>query len=217
MPAAVTALKQEHNYMQGIGTALSCDSNTILVSMDQGVFTAKRALSCLVDPEEKDRVLVAGVPGADLFVIAVLDSPETRPMTLSIQGECSVKVSDGILKITAQEGINVISPKTLAMDAADISMNASRCRLVIGTLNYIGSRLSAYSEKIMIVGAVFDSIMERVAQRFKRSYRVIEEVDYLRSDTIEYRADKNLSLRGQNALIDADDLVRIDGDQIHLG
>jgi hypothetical protein len=217
MPAAVTALKPEQKFIQGIGTALSCDSKTILVSMDQGIFKAKQALSCLVAPEQNDRVLVAGVPDTDLFVIAVLDSSENRPVALSIKGDCSMNVSHGKLNIAAEEGITLSSPKALAMEATDLSMNASRGRLVFGALNYIGNQLSAYSEKTTIVGAVFDSIMERVAQRLKRSYRVVEEVDYLRSNTIEYRAEKNLSLRGQNALIDADDLVRIDGDQIHLG
>jgi len=217
MPSIATKLKQEHGYLQGIGTALNCNSDTIMVSTDHGVFTARQALSCLVVPEKGDRVLVAGIPEAEFFVIAVLNQPEKHPIRISIHGDCSVKVSKGSLNLAAEEGLNLLSPKELGLDAADISMRASRCSVVIDKLSYIGSRIFAQSEKIRLVGVFFDSVMERVAQRFKRSYRVVEEVDYLRSNQIEYRAEENISLRGQNALIEAEDLVRLDGDQIHLG
>ncbi|MBW2454888.1 MAG: DUF3540 domain-containing protein, partial [Deltaproteobacteria bacterium] len=34
---------------------------------------------------------------------------------------------------------------------------------------------------------------------------------------IQHRAEKNYSLHGENALVTADELVKVDGEQIHLG
>jgi hypothetical protein len=68
-----------------------------------------------------------------------------------------------------------------------------------------------------LIGRFFHSMIDSISQKVKRSYRVVEDIDHVRSSQIDYRASKNMSLRGQNALINAEELVKIDGDQIHLG
>ncbi|BBO73305.1 hypothetical protein DSCW_07220 [Desulfosarcina widdelii] len=217
MTATVSELKQEAEYFQGIGTALDCDDSTLMVSTDQGVFSAKRALSCLVEPEEGDRVLLAGTIDSDLFVIAVLERMGDKAIAIPLDGDCSINVSRGKLNVAAEKGLNLVTSKEMRLDATDLSLRVHQSRVFIDKLSYFGSRISAYSEKIRLVGVLLDSVVERVAQRFKRSYRVVDEIDHVRSNEIDYRADKNLSLRGQNALIDADELVRLEGEQIHLG
>jgi hypothetical protein len=217
MTAVVTELKPEAEYFQGIGTALDCDDSTLMVRTDQGIFPAKRALSCLVEPEAGDRVLLAGMTAGDLFVIAVLERPGDKAIAIPLNGDCSLNVSRGRLNIAAEKGLNLVTSKEMSLDAADLSLRAHQSRVFIDKLSYFGSRISAYSDKIRFVGVFLDSVIERVAQRFKRSYRMVDEIDHVRSNEIDYRADKNLSLRGQNALIDADELVRLEGEQIHLG
>lgn len=217
MTTVAADFKQETRTFQDIGTALNCDDDAIVVGTDQGVITARRALSCLVKPEAGDRVLLAGSANDVFFIIAVLERPESRPIAICMPGDCSLKVSNGRLSIAAENGINLHSPKTLGIDAAAISMRAVKGRFIMDKLSYIGSRIYAYSEKIRIVSQFCDTVVERIAQRFKRSYRVVDEIDHVRSKDIDYRAGKNFSLRGQNTLIDADDLLRLEGDQIHLG
>jgi len=67
------------------------------------------------------------------------------------------------------------------------------------------------------VGRFFDAVFERIAHKSRWSYREVEEMDQVRSGQIDYRSAKNLNLRGKHALITAEELVKIDGDQIHLG
>ena len=49
----------------------------------------------------------------------------------------------------------------------------------------------------------------------KRSYRAVEETDQLRAGQIDYVAKETLSLHGENALLTAEELVKVDGEQIH--
>ena len=217
MPSVVTQLKEEQGYLQGVGTVISCEADAVLVNTDQGVFTARQALSCLVVPEEGDRVLVVGMPREAVFIVAVLDRQGKQPLQISLQGDCSVKVLRGRLNLAAEEELHLLSSKELGLDAANISIRASRSNVIIDTLSFVGSQIFAQSQKIRLIGVFFDSVMERFAQRFKRSYRVVEEIDHVRSDEMDYRAENNLSLRGKNTLIEANDIVRLDGDQIHLG
>ena len=58
---------------------------------------------------------------------------------------------------------------------------------------------------------------ERISQRVKRLYRHVEDFEQLRADKVDYVANKTMSLRGQNTLMTAEELVKVDGEQIHLG
>ena len=62
-----------------------------------------------------------------------------------------------------------------------------------------------------------DAAIERVTHKLKRSYRIVEEVDCVRSREMDYRATNNVSIRGKNALVTAEELVKLDGSQIHVG
>ena len=67
MTAIVKELVQEtEEYFQGVGTTLECNAGDTTVDTDYGVFPARRAVSCLVEPEEGDRVLLA--PAARRFL-----------------------------------------------------------------------------------------------------------------------------------------------------
>jgi hypothetical protein len=72
-------------------------------------------------------------------------------------------------------------------------------------------------DRTTFLGGVFEAILERVFQRVKRSHRHIEERDEVRAAAIDYAATENISLRGENTLLTAEDLVKIDAKQIIVG
>jgi len=57
----------------------------------------------------------------------------------------------------------------------------------------------------------------RFSQRVKNAYRRVEGMDQLRAQHIDHAADKTMSLRGENTLMTAKQLVKVDGEQIHMG
>ena len=61
------------------------------------------------------------------------------------------------------------------------------------------------------------ALLDRVSSRVKRSYRMVEECDHVRAEQIDYAAKKRLSLHGETALLTAQHLAKVEGDQIHLG
>ena len=67
------------------------------------------------------------------------------------------------------------------------------------------------------VGRSVDSVLERLHSRVSRSYRRVEELDQVKAGQIDYQADTSLQLHAKYALVTADDLVKVDAEQIHLG
>jgi hypothetical protein len=84
-------------------------------------------------------------------------------------------------------------------------------------MSFLGSFLQAQIQRIKLTASSFDSVLERFLQKVGRSYRIISGVDHVRAEQIDYAAKNNASLRAKNAMITAEGLVKLDGDQIHLG
>jgi hypothetical protein len=64
---------------------------------------------------------------------------------------------------------------------------------------------------------VCDSLFERVSQRVKRSFRTVEDIDQVRANKIDYASESTLALRAENAVVHAEELMKVDASQIQLG
>jgi hypothetical protein len=84
-------------------------------------------------------------------------------------------------------------------------------------LSFLGTFLQANIEKAKLVAGSLDSTLERWSQRVRRSHRFVEEIDQVRADQIDYSAKKSLSLHSRNAMVIAEELVKLDGEQLHVG
>jgi hypothetical protein len=51
----------------------------------------------------------------------------------------------------------------------------------------------------------------------RRSYRVVEEIEQMSGRQLDYKVSENFCVRGKNNLITAEELVKLDGKQLHLG
>ena len=71
--------------------------------------------------------------------------------------------------------------------------------------------------KVILFASSMSSEVERVVQRMKRSLRVVEEGEHVRAGTIDYRAEDMVNVRGKTTLVTAETLVKLDGEQVHLG
>ncbi len=183
------------------------------------VLEAERAASCLVAPCPGDLVLVARSRREGAFVIAVLRrASEDQATPLAVDGGLDIRVASGRLRLAAQDGVDVVSPRAVAISSGSLE---SPCRRGEGSdssaLLFVGVLVNAEIERMKLVASRFDSVLERVSQRIKRCYRTVEEVDRVRANRIDYRAEKTMSLHAEHALVTADELVKMDGDQIHLG
>ena len=203
MITASTEVKPDSHIIQSVGTAMECSDNGIIVSTRDGVFCTRRAVSCLVEPMAGDTVLITGDPDNQLFVIAVLQRADTSSIRISVEGDLTVGISKGRFSVAAGHGIDLVSAGEMTMISSELTVNASKGNIFFDQLFYLGR--------------FFDAVLERISHKVKRSYRIVEEIDQVRSNMIDYRAAKNMSLRGQNTLVTAKDLVKIDSDQIHLG
>lgn len=199
------------------GVVVGLEGRVVAVDIGDAIYEARRAVSCLLEPALDDTVLLAVGDDGMAHVLSVLEREEGTRALIGFDGDVVVKVATGQFTVIAQEGIDLASARDVTVTARGMRVSAAEGSVTLDRLAYVGRVVHAEVERVKHVGAVFESVVERVSQRIKRSFRIVEELDQVRAEQIDYSAQKNLHFHGHNALVTAEELIKMDGEQIHLG
>ena len=212
-----TAPQHSHSELiheSGIVGPASGDALT--VKTRSGNYVAKRAASCLLTPRPGDRVALAR-SADEAFVLAVLElAPTSTPQALRIDGDLDLCVS-GRLGIVARHGIELATEQKIATVSHKLDVHAHEVEAALGSTSLVGKVLVSRIERVKQVATRIDQIAERVSQTVDRCYRFVAKHDQLRAETIDQKASQTLTMHAKNSAITADGLLKVDGEQIHLG
>ena len=189
----------------------------IAVSLGTGTCEARRAKSCLVAPEVGDSVLCALEPDGAAFVVAVLAGREGAPTKLAVDGDLALQARGGRVSLCSSEGVDIVSGGAVAMTSTELHVRAKKGTMAIEELGFFGRLVQAEVAKVSLVAQEVDSVLTRLTQRAKRVFRFVDEIDQTRAGTVDMRAQNLVAIRGENAVISARVLAKVDGEQIHLG
>jgi Protein of unknown function (DUF3540) len=203
--------------IQESGRVVRVEGPRIFVETQSGLYSCRRAASCLIVPAVHDLVLLARLEDGAAYVLSVLESETEGGTEISVDGDLSIRLEAGAFRVAAQDGVELVSGKRVAAVAPEIDVHGESGNVVLDQLSFLGRFARAEVETIKVVAGALDSIVERVSQTIRRSYRTITEFDQVRAERIDYVAKANMSLRAKNALVTSQQLVKVDGDQIHLG
>lgn len=200
---------------QELGTVVAA-GDELAIQTRGGRYDARRAVSCLVAPAVDDTVLVAIAPTGRAWVLAVLDREQGAPTEIAAEGDLHVKLSDGRFRVSA-EGVDIISQQDTRMASRRLDIHSHEAATMFDKLTYLGKRVHLDVDQVKSFVTLFDTVAERISQRVKRSYRFVTESDITRAKQIDMRAEDNVHVRGRNTMVAAEILVKVDGEQIHLG
>jgi hypothetical protein len=184
-----------------VATVAAVEATEITVRTARGQRRAQRAASCLVAPDTGDEVALVVTGDGRVFVIAVLVRG-TVEKGLEI-------VVDGDLRIRAEGTMSLVSKV--------LNMRAEEGNVVLSKLTVLASSLLAHTDAVRVAAKTIDSFCERLSQTAKRCFRKVEELDHLRAERVDYRTEKEMSLRSEHLLASARKLVKVDSEQIHIG
>ncbi len=199
---------------QGIATVLERQAEGWLVEGGRARFWAKRAASCLLEPIPGDRVWV--VSQTEHFVIAVLERQAGVASKLTIEGDVELHAG-GRMQIAADQGLELASERELSLSGDELQVEARTGRVLLDRCAMVLGSLHAHLRETTIVGKLLSTLVERVTQRSKQSVRAIEQLDHVQAGCIDYRAEQTVHVHAKHAMVRAEQLVKMDADQIHLG
>jgi hypothetical protein len=186
------------------------------------VVRARRAASCIVEPAVGDRVLVAipsaahGHPAEEPFILAVLVKGE-RSVTLAMDGDVTLRSRGGGISLVASEAVSIASASKVELNAPELEVRTMKTSFFSASLSYIGRALEGEIGRIRLVAQTVDRTIDRVSERVKRSFRTIEEIEKVKAHELDVDVEGNVTLHSDNTVMSAEKLVKVDGEQIHLG
>jgi hypothetical protein len=200
------------------GSITNRKGDELTVELGSGVVVAKRAFSCLVEPLEGDRVLVAVEASGRAYVLAVLErTREAAKTTLRVDGDLEIRTPMGSCSIAAQDGVRIASPGEVSLTSGDLTVNTLRGKVVMEKLAFVGQWVQGEIGKLRVLAESVDSVVTRVSERVTRSYRTVDEIDQVKAGQIDYTAKEQIRMHAKNTIVTSDNLVKVDGDQIHFG
>lgn len=178
---------------------------------------ARVSASCLVQPCDGDQVALFAPAGAEMpYVWAVLERADSGPIGIAAPEGLSVSAPAGAVVVSA-ERIELLSRQRLGIAGTDIEVDARGLRFAFRELQAVGVRAALSVDVVRLAGKNLTLLLERALTRVRRSYRVVEELEQLTGRQLDYKLSENVSVRAKNTLITAQDLVKLDGKQVHLG
>lgn len=197
---AMTGIAQQAGAATDSAEVLACDGASVLLLREGREERASRAFSCLVEPAPGDLVLV-GRAGGQAYVLAVLERRGDAAMRLAMPDGATI--GDGAGRLNLAAGMLVVDADTTQVATRNLDVAATRAEAHLG-------RASLFAEAI-------ETIAQRIIGRFRSVFRFVEETEQLRARDIDQRASGHMHMRGATASLQAKALVKLQGDQIHLG
>lgn len=195
----------------------SIDGKHLLLEDDSGVFKARRAVACLLAPQEGDLVLATHLGQGESYVIAVLESGGKDAARLEVEQDLHICSSQGQVQLSARDGVEVSTPQKASLVAGELEMTAARGRMTFGALSILAERLSSKAANLSLTVRNLESVLGRVIQSVKSRFTRVDELDRLEAGTISHEAEDLYAARAKYTTVTAEEDVKVDGGMIHLG
>ena len=135
----------------------------------------------------KDDAVLVWLTGDACWVLAVLSRDHEAPAVLSVPKADSTTIAGDYLTVSCR----------------DLQVAASDAGLVSRSITTMAKTVSHRADNLI--------------QRLKGSLRIIEGTDNVRAGDVDYRASGTARIHGKRSLMTGTELVKLDGDQIHVG
>lgn len=165
------------------------------------------APSCMLEPRAGDSVCLVYM-GDRAFILAILERSAGAGAVLNIGGDLEIRTG-GNVTIDAGAGLRTRS--------ATLQLEAKNGHMLFGRIDIAARSVYAYLRESTVVGSILDTLVDRVAQHCRTSYRAVTSLDYVSAGNLDYRAEGTAHVHGQNTMLSASELAKVDASQIHLG
>lgn len=206
----------EDTFVQVSGRLVSKDGAAYVVATTRGDVRAKRAATCLLEPHEGARVLLAWSE-REAFILAILELDAGRSAEIAVDGDLRLRAQRGKIAIVAQEGIELLSAASTRVVSNEVEVKTRSAKLVAEGIEYAGAWVKGEVERAKVYAKSLEQVVERFSLRAKRSFRRVEEMDQLQAGSVHQRVASTMHAHAKNTAITSDGLVKIDGKEIHVG
>lgn len=168
----------------------------------------RRAASCLLEPAIGDTVAALIVAPDQLWITAVLEREEGTHNRLRFHGAACIDA--GAAPLTIASG-------SMRLKTTEFVLNAQRAEVDSDEAILTGREFKVIGTTMKLVGAVLNTVFDRVMHYSKHHWRKTEGMDRVSGAYVEVEAQQILRQKGEHVFVNGEKLVKASGSQIHFG
>lgn len=188
---------------------VSVDDRACLLAADCGELAATRATGCLLAPQPGDLVL-ASVDGAGrAFVLSVLARPEAAPGTIDYPGDVTLRTGGDLrLHGTGDTSLSAGATVTLAGEHGEAAF---------GSMSLLTKVARLRCKTLSVMAKAAEQLVGHLTQRLTNAVRLVADHEEVQAQSMRYCVADTLAMHAKNAQHIAEEVVKIDAGQVHLG
>ncbi len=190
--------------------------NEIVITASGNQRTAKKAFSCLVEPEIGDRVICTRDTDGTYYIMGIAERPEKKDMRLSFPADTRIEAANGRLNVHSLNALTFASKKINCF--SDQTVYKSHDTLVSSNrVTATGGDLQAHFKTVRLISNLINTIARQAIEKFSGYIRSTENVDMVKSGQMTRKSEGLYSLDSQHTLMNSREITKIDGEKILMG
>ncbi|NDV23343.1 DUF3540 domain-containing protein [Desulfovibrio sp. JC022] len=181
----------------------------VVVETSLGELEAQKAVSCLVSPEAGDSVLLSVDAQGGVWILSVLSRAAETATSLEVEGDLTLRSTNGSLTIAADDELNCISDKA-ALHSNEVEISAGKVSLTSRLFN-------SNVERVKRVAGNVDDVSREFTRRVVNYFRFTKEHEDCQAESRRQLVDETLTMQSKNTMIVSEEHVKVDGELIHMG
>jgi len=198
---------------QGVVTAVG--ENGLSIAVSGKTVRARKAFSCIIEPEVQDTVLCCRDDTGTFFVLAIMDRPRNQAMKLVFPSDATLESASG--------SVNVFSKKAINMAAKDISAfsknavhKSDQGYIAFDRITASGTEVHASYKTVRLISGLINTMARQVIDKFKGYIRHTEDNDQVQAGQLTRRTSGLYSMDSRNTVMISKKETKIDGEKIYM-
>ena len=199
---------------------LVAEPGCLAAMTERGPISCKAAASCLVRPETGDLTLIS-LPGGErdpAYVLAVLErSAADTMMRMDLGAGVSMASESGPVEISSGTELRLHAKDSLEASAPNMAFVATTARWLTHTFSLLGKTVEAVCAVWRETSTDRETTAETWTQRLGDCHRHVQDLDETQAGTSRTLARDTALLHGRVSYVQAEEFVKVDGQEVHLG
>ncbi len=197
-------------------TVLGIATNTFTILVNKNYYEASLAVSCLMQPQENDQVLVAQMEDDNFIILAILNRNNAKPAKLNLPHESTISCT-GNLNLESAHALNMQSGKNIDLSTENLSLSAMAAKAQILDIQTLADKAKLCCNHLTNIGKTALSVFSSLTQSLDESKRVITGTDETHCNNSTLITKECTTTMSKNELSLSKETSRTDAKLIQLG
>ncbi len=213
---------EDHEQNAGIIRArvLVAEDGLLMIGSCWGTHTCRRAASCLLRPESGDLALVSLPREANeaAYILAVLERAEPdAPLTVDLNPGAHLAADSGAVRISSGTDLHLHAEENLEASAQGMTFLSKSARWLSHSFSVLGQTVEAVCSLWRESSKERETTAETWTQRLGDCHRHVQDLDETQTGTSRTLARDTALVHGRVTYLQAEEFVKADGQEVHLG